>query len=352
MTTTLACVIGISGYSGSGKSTLIEKALPLLKGEGLRVGILKHTTHHSLELDVKGKDTDRFYKAGADFVFAHDAAQGFARYPLPDAVLPDVLGRFPRGLDLIIVEGHKDAEMPRVWLETGKPGSEKMPEGIKARTVLYRNDPWYLEKFLEFVHDELQLSHSLLRLNAGLLVGGKSSRMGRSKALLEINGETLAERSHKTLSRIADRTLLLGSTILPGPLRGVDRLPDISGIKGPLAGMLSAFRWDPACAWIISSVDMPLMHKRAWEWLLSQRRPGVWAVLPCLKPAGAETTGACYEPMIFGYIESLAEKGISKLQVIAKHPKVSTPLVPPSLASAWKNVNTAEEWEAALNNRP
>jgi hypothetical protein len=56
---------------------------------------------------------------------------------------------------------------------------------------------------------------------------------------------------------------------------------------------------------------------------------------------------ACYEPMIFGEVESLARSGITTLQELTAHPKVITPLVPASLAHAWKNVNTIAEWKRA-----
>jgi molybdopterin-guanine dinucleotide biosynthesis protein A len=183
-----------------------------------------------------------------------------------------------------------------------------------------------------------------------MLVGGKSTRMGRPKALLEIGGVPLAERSFNILSEVSEKTVLLGSGQIPECLGSVERLPDVQGIKGPLAGMLSAFRWAPQGTWIISSVDMPLMHKDAWIWLLSQRRPGIWAILPRFKGGrGVETTGAVYEPMIFEHVESIARKGVLKLQEIANHPKVITPIIPRSLASAWNNVNTEEEWKSAVS---
>jgi molybdopterin-guanine dinucleotide biosynthesis protein A len=90
---------------------------------------------------------------------------------------------------------------------------------------------------------------------------------------------------------------------------------------------------------------MPFMNEEAWQWVLSQRKPGVWAVMPRRK--GSETveaTGACYEPEIFDYAGSLAQKGILRLQSIADHPKVITPVIPKKLEQAWKNVNTPEEW--------
>ena len=58
-----------------------------------------------------------------------------------------------------------------------------------------------------------------------------------------------------------------------------------------------------------------------------------------------EATAAIYEPMIFDYLESLSRRGISKLQMIAQHPKVITPEIPESLSHAWKNVNTDEDWK-------
>lgn len=342
------CVIGISGYSGSGKTTLIEKIVQGLKKEGLYIGLLKHASRHGLSVDGEGKDSERFYRAGADFVFVHDPEQGFARFPLKDAGLFDALAGFPKGLDVVLVEGHKSAEIPGIWIQPGKRTEKhEIPAGV-SRKVIYRDDPKYVENVMAHIHREIRSFHSDRTLTAGLLVGGRSRRMGTSKAMLKIRDETLLERSLKTLGKIAARTIFLGSAELPVHLHGADRLTDAAGVEGPMAGILSAFRWAPESTWIISAVDMPFMDKEAWEWVLGQRRPGVWAVLPLLKSgAKAETMAACYEPMIFDEVEALARNGIRTLQKLAAHPKVITPLVPQSLIHAWKNVNTSEEWNEA-----
>ncbi|MCL5022926.1 MAG: molybdopterin-guanine dinucleotide biosynthesis protein B [Nitrospirae bacterium] len=346
---TSSCIIGISGYSGTGKTTLIEKILPILKKEGLSVGVMKHIHHNNLDIDKKGKDTDRFYRAGADYIFAHDERQGFARSRCGKEDLSDLADRFPRGLDLILIEGHKGYVVPGIWVEIGKIKTGG-PAEMKGKEVICRDDPRYLDKVLSRIHKEMERSHAQRVINAGLLIGGKSTRMGRPKALLMTRGKTLVERSFDILSEVSSgKVMMLGSGPLPQSLDAVERLPDVTGLKGPLSGLLSAFRWAPGSAWIISSVDMPLMHKEAWEWLLSLRRPGVWAVLPKIKGSkGVETTGAVYEPMIFEYVESLARKEAAKLQEIARHPKVVTPVIPGSLALAWKNVNTGAEWKKAL----
>ena len=345
------CIIGIAGYSGSGKTTLIRKILPELIRQGLSVGILKHI-HHKLTIDITGKDTDLFYRAGADIIAAHDELQGFMRYRNSDMSLAERMGKFPAALDLIIVEGHKEINIPGIWLEKGGRRRNFDSVEYRNRRVVFRDDPEYGQEVLEYIQEELERFQSQRPVKAGLLIGGKSSRMGMPKALLKIKGRTLVLRTFDTLSTVSEKTVLLGSGQLPRSLHSADRLPDIPGLNGPLAGMLSAFRWAPESAWIISSVDMPLMHKEAWEWLLSQRKPGVWGVLPKIKGSrGIETTAAVYEPMIFEHIESLAAQGIKSLQEIAKHEKVITPVIPEALSHAWSNVNTPGEWKEILCNR-
>ncbi len=343
-----ACIIGVGGYSGAGKTTLIEKALPHLKRMGLYVGVLKHAGLHGLAVDPEKKDTDRFFRAGADFVFAHDAEQGFSRYPADSMGLSGALERFPRSLDLVLVEGHKEADIPRIWLEKGRSPGQKGCLQDTSGHILFRGDPACLDRFLKCVRQELGRSMKERTVHAGLLVGGRSGRMGRPKGLLKVNGETLMERSVATLSKVAHRVVLAGSARLPAGLSGMDRLPDIPGGRGPLSGMMSCFRWSPDSAWFISAVDMPFMTTDAWQWLLSKRSPGAWAVLPRLwNSRKVEAAGALYEPMIFGFVESLAEKGVSALQAISDHPKVIKPVIPSALAHAWRNVNTLAEWRGA-----
>ena len=313
--------------------------------------MVKHTAHHKLSPDTEGKDTDRFYQAGADFVFACDDEQAFSRYPRQMAGLDHVLGRLPSGLDLVLIEGFKAYPgIRRVWLAAGKAAWAQTTERQRPSLVLYRDDPAHARKLMDYIYRELGKFHSGRPLRAGLLMGGKSVRMGRSKALLRIGRESLIERSFSILSGVTLQTALLGSGEVPASLASACRLPDAPGVEGPLAGMLSAFRWDHQSAWVISAVDMPLMNEQAWKWLLKQRRPGAWAVLPRLADkSAAETTGACYEPMIFEYLEELAREGIFKLQAIARHPKVITPIIPPALAASWKNANTLAEWKELLS---
>jgi len=338
-------VIGICGFSGSGKTTLIESVLPQLKSSGLTVAVLKHDAH-GLVMDRSGKDTDRFARAGAASVFAHSAARAFQIYPV-SMDLNEALKALPVCLDLIIVEGHKNSPLRRVWLEGSKP--DNTPASFTPIATLPWDTSDRAEHLLEIIKGDLKRNIDARPLRYGLMVGGKSTRMGSPKALLKINDETLAERAFRLLRSTECEPILLGSGPLPESMAGRTTLPDSPGFAGPMAGLITASRWAPDSAWIIYAVDMPGITPEAFAWLISMRRPGVWAVLPKLPGnQGVEPLFACYEPMIFPYIESLAQKGRLGLHEVAEHSKAITPQIPDRLVPAFININTPQEWQRTV----
>jgi len=121
-------LIGFCGYSGTGKTTLLSKLIPLLKGRGLRLALLKHA-HHSFDIDQPGKDSYTLRRAGADQVLiasSHRVAiikerSEASREPRLADILPCV---DTRALDLVLVEGFKREPIPKVELyrpSLGKP---------------------------------------------------------------------------------------------------------------------------------------------------------------------------------------------------------------------------------------
>ena len=47
-------VFALSGFSGSGKTTLIEKLIPIFRGRGYHVAVIKHDAH-DFEIDKEGR---------------------------------------------------------------------------------------------------------------------------------------------------------------------------------------------------------------------------------------------------------------------------------------------------------
>jgi molybdopterin-guanine dinucleotide biosynthesis protein A len=181
-------------------------------------------------------------------------------------------------------------------------------------------------------------------LRAGILIGGDATRMGRSKQLLELEGRTFVERLAEVLIEAVGEPVLLGSGSVPGALAAVDRLPDVPGLEGPIAGLTAALRWDPGAAWLITACDQPLLEPAAVAWLLGQRSPGRWALLPRTKPGTVEPLLAVYEPQAAALLADAVEAGVFGPQIIAGHPRVASPVPPPDLIHCWRSIDTPEDY--------
>src|SRR3990167_7731641 len=91
-------VVHVIGASDSGKTTLIERLIPRLRANGIRIGTVKHT-HHGFEMDRPGKDSWRHVQAGADAiaVISPERAAWIMRTPdehsIHEATSPMEIGR-------------------------------------------------------------------------------------------------------------------------------------------------------------------------------------------------------------------------------------------------------------------
>ncbi len=127
-------VLGIAGYSGSGKTTLIEKLVPLLVKEGLRVSLIKHA-HHAFEVDQPGKDSWRHRQAGCSEVLVSSAQRWALMGELRGEREPSLEEQLRRlsPCDLVLVEGWKFDPIPRIEVHRSGPDAR--------RPLLFPNDP-------------------------------------------------------------------------------------------------------------------------------------------------------------------------------------------------------------------
>lgn len=353
--------IGVCGRSGSGKTFLIQHLVPCLTRRGLRVAVVKHCTHR-LEADKPGKDTDRIFQAGAD-VLAAGPQESFARYHETSMPLLHALPRVAAGCDVCLVEGFRDEGLPRIQVlfeADPEPRSDDanliftirgLGDKLAACPTMAGENGCSLAEVAEVervVFDFLGRAHAALPAMALLLVGGQSRRMGRPKSLLEVKGTTVLERLVAAVEPHAGRILLSGAGPVPDALVRLDRLPDIPGAQGPLAGILSAMRWHPGARWIILACDLPLVEPAAVQWLLTHRHPGLDAICPCLtEDSTGEPLFAIYEPCCRSRLEHAMLKAQWSLRRTLVGDRVLKPVVPQALRHAWTNANTPEEWERA-----
>lgn len=139
-----------------------------------------------------------------------------------------------------------------------------------------------------------------------ILVGGKSRRMGRDKAFLQIAGKPLFERVLEVFRESFDRLLLVGDRAERFARFGLPVLPDIypgSALGGLYTGLLHA-----ETEYIfVSSCDLPFPNREILLFLCSLRN-GFDAVVPNTAQ-GFEPLFAVYAKGCLGPMRDLLESG-------------------------------------------
>jgi molybdopterin-guanine dinucleotide biosynthesis protein MobB len=330
-------VFAICGHSNSGKTTVIEALLARMRARGLAVAVAKFHAH-GIDIDRPGKDSDRFFRAGAD-ILLQGPDQGFLRTHPPYAAAERQLAALARRHDLVLVEGRRHFPCDKVWLlgdgETGPPSEAGRLLACLPRDVDRAEIVWNI------LQTWLPLRWVTVPVHGCILIGGRSSRMGRPKHLIRRGGKTWLERAVECLQGRVERTVLVGAGDAPRGLSNLTRLPDAPDAEGPMAGLLAAMRWAPWASWLAAACDLPNLSAGAAEWLLSTRAPGAWATLPRLpREDGVEPLLAHYDFRARELLEALAAEGKFSPSSLAGHPKVISPAPPEEISAAWENVNT------------
>jgi molybdopterin-guanine dinucleotide biosynthesis protein B len=118
-------VFGLAGWSGSGKTTLLTQLLPALITQGLSVSTVKHA-HHEFDVDQPGKDSWRHRQQGATEVMVASSRRWALMHEHRKDREPglDALLKHMTPVDLVLVEGFKDGNFPKLEVyraEVGKP---------------------------------------------------------------------------------------------------------------------------------------------------------------------------------------------------------------------------------------
>ena len=238
--------------------------------------------------------------------------------------------------DVVLVAGETDFKLQKIGI-----GGKREKEELNCCGDDEQSRNLFFEKFLAY----LDMLVCRIPLWGCILIGGKSSRMGRPKHLLRgRDGNTWLERTVKTLRPYVTDIVISGAGEVPPDLKMIKRLADIPGTVGPLAGILSAARWRPYAGWFLVACDMPDISAEALSWLAGQRRAGYWGIVPKLSGDGfLEPLLACYDMRAVTVFEELLAQKIMKISKVGVHPKVHNPLIPAALAGSWRNINTPEQ---------
>lgn len=128
-------VVCFVGRKNSGKTTLLEKVIAGLKRAGYRVAAVKHDAHR-FEIDHQGKDSHRFTAAGADTtVISSRDKTAVVLLHGEQPPLQAIVSRFGEGADIVLAEGYKASEYPKIEVHRRAAGQSLLrppPPGLIA----------------------------------------------------------------------------------------------------------------------------------------------------------------------------------------------------------------------------
>jgi molybdopterin-guanine dinucleotide biosynthesis protein A len=175
-----------------------------------------------------------------------------------------------------------------------------------------------------------------------VLAGGRSSRMGRNKALLPYHGRPLVEFVAATVSRAAGGATLVGDPNLFGNLE-FPAIPDRYPGEGPLGGILTALAHSRADWNLVAACDLPGLTAPFLSELLDRAASlDADALLPAGPSGRPEPLCAVYHLRAGEHLEQAFAAGTRKITAALEGLHVIRWELPE--AAIFHNVNTPDDW--------
>jgi molybdopterin-guanine dinucleotide biosynthesis protein A len=179
-----------------------------------------------------------------------------------------------------------------------------------------------------------------------VLAGGQSRRMGRNKALMELEGRTLIDRVLDRLSRLCDELIVSANDVDPYAHLAARIVRDAIPGRGALSGIhagLAAMRNETA---VVVACDMPFLSLSLLRYMTVVAED-YDVVVPRLDRY-YEPLHAVYSARCIGPIEHLVAEGPQR--VVALYERVRTREITGDIVRLYGadrsffNVNTPQDW--------
>jgi len=186
-----------------------------------------------------------------------------------------------------------------------------------------------------------------------ILAGGRSTRMGRDKALLVLNGQTLVERAVELGSKVAGEVWIVGD---PKKFSRFGRVVgDVYQERGPLGGIHVALSSTKTEWNLMVAVDLPSLKADFLRWLVEQAQAD-GAVVTVPHAAGhLQPLCAVYRKQFAQAAQTELEAGRNKIDPLfgpgdTRIIQESELVYHGFSTEMFRNVNTPEEWTKIAGN--
>jgi molybdopterin-guanine dinucleotide biosynthesis protein A len=184
-----------------------------------------------------------------------------------------------------------------------------------------------------------------------VLAGGKSSRMGRDKALLEIDGEPLIARATRLVRAVLSEAVVIACT--PGyEALGLKIVADDFPGYGPLGAIATALHISAKPWNLVMACDLPYLTQPWLEYLVARALKSEADAVVAMNVRGPEPLCAMYHKNAEVRIRTAVEGGMRK--VTDSFANLSVEHVEPNEWKAFasggvlfKNVNSPADYDEA-----
>jgi molybdopterin-guanine dinucleotide biosynthesis protein A len=160
--------------------------------------------------------------------------------------------------------------------------------------------------------DEFLILMREAQIGGFILAGGESSRMGRDKALLELNGVALIVRLARLVESVVAACAVVGDSVRLEGLELRVIADDFPG-AGPLGGIATALRNSGAEWNLVIACDLPYLTREWLEHLVARAgRSDADIVLP-MNERGTEPMCALYRVRCLPAIRAALDAGTRKV---------------------------------------
>ena len=182
-------------------------------------------------------------------------------------------------------------------------------------------------------------------MTGAVLAGGLARRMGFNKALIEINGETLIQRTVKTFQKVFDETMVVTNDVLLYENLGVKVVADIYKGAGSLGGIFTALFHARGEHAFVAACDMPRLDIDCIKRVVSST-DDCDAVIPFIS-GRFHPMHALYSKRCMKTMEGMIKEGNLRISDLIEKIKVRRLTIEDfaglPIASSVENINTKED---------
>ncbi|MFN0028926.1 MAG: molybdenum cofactor guanylyltransferase [Acidimicrobiales bacterium] len=178
-----------------------------------------------------------------------------------------------------------------------------------------------------------------------ILCGGASRRMGRDKALIEVDGVALVAIAAAALRGAGATTV----SCVGGDAEELGRLglpfqPDDQPGEGPLGGLLSAFERDPTGVVMVLTCDLPLVDAEVVRAVVTTAGAHPHAAVAAPRFDGRlQLLSAAYRPaLVLDHLRSCFTSGQRAVRAVLAHVEVVEVDLPAALAAKLHDADTPQ----------